>query len=35
MELDLNIPEIFEPIWKEDVRYYFLKGGRASGKVGL
>jgi phage terminase large subunit len=30
--MDLNIPEIYEPLWKKEARYYFLRGGRGSGK---
>ncbi len=30
--MEVNPPEIFEPLYMEDARYYFLKGGRGSGK---
>ena len=30
--MDLNIPEIYEPLWTKVARYYFLRGGRGSGK---
>ena len=30
--MNLVIPKVFEPLYKEEARYYFLRGGRASGK---
>jgi len=30
--MDINIAEVFLPLYEEQERYYFLKGGRSSGK---
>ena len=30
--MTLNIPPVYKPLWVEDKRYYFLSGGRGSGK---
>jgi len=31
-EVRLKPPKIFKPLFTESTRYYFLKGGRSSGK---
>ena len=28
----LTVPPIYKPLWKQDARFYFLRGGRGSGK---
>jgi len=30
--MTLKVPSVYKPLWKEDARYYFLRGGRGSGK---
>jgi len=30
--MTLTIPPIYKPLWKKSARYYFLRGGRGSGK---
>ena len=30
--MNLEIPNIYKPLWREDKRFYFLRGGRGSGK---
>jgi len=30
--MTLKVPQVYKPLWKQDSRYYFLRGGRGSGK---
>jgi len=32
MKMKMKIPKVYKPLWKKDKRFYFLRGGRGSGK---
>jgi len=30
--MELTVPSVYKPLWKQHARYYFIRGGRGSGK---